>query len=77
MIPKKGPELKLRLANAQNLQELKRKNCHSRVIRNFYEMLKKPLHQIPHFLYHLDEMYCCTNKNKVIVVPEEIFFHIG
>ena len=69
--------LKLRLVNAQSLQELRRKFCHSRVVKNFYEMLKKTLHQIPHLLYNLDETYCCTNKNGKIVVPEGRYPFIG
>lgn len=60
----------LHIVNAQTLQYVRRKFCHTKVMEKFYSMLQGLVHDNPYLIYNVDETSVCSNRKGKLVVPE-------
>ena len=60
----------IKIVNPQTLQNIRRKNCHSRVMERFYAMIKNIVHDNQLLIYNVDETSCYSNRKGKIIIPE-------
>lgn len=60
----------LHIVNAQTLQYVRRKFCHTKVMEKFYSMLQALVHDNPYLIYNVYETSVTSNRKGKLVVPE-------
>lgn len=58
------------IVNAQKLEDLRRKYCTTRVMENFYSLVKGLIHDTHALIYNIDETSVCANAKGKIIVPK-------
>ena len=63
-------KLDINVVNAQKLEDLRRKYCTTRVMENFYALVKGLIHDTQALIYNMDETSVCANAKRKIILPK-------